>query len=117
MWYIKHSRKEADYRKGSGGFQILSILPCAFPLNVVAHGLSGPPVFICIKQIHKKAQGGRTCQNSNVHLLKDVLVKTGVGFLAFSVSFTVAQKEGFCKIEGRLKKGVMVGLESASGQV
>jgi hypothetical protein len=84
---------------------------------VVAHGLSGPPVFNCIKKIYKKAQEGRKCQKSNVHLLKGVPVKTGVGFLAFTVSSTVALKEGFCKIEGRLKKGVMAGLGSASGQV
>ena len=119
MWYIKVECKEADYRKpqGVGGFSSLSILLYAFPLNVVAHGLSGPPVFSCIKQIHKKAQEGRKCQKSNEHLLNDLPEKTGVGFLAFTVSSTVALKEGFCKIEGGLKKGVMAGLGSASGQV
>jgi hypothetical protein len=52
-----------------------------------------------------------------VPLLKDVLVKTGAGFLAYIVSFTMGQKEGFCIIEGRRKKEGMAGLGLASGQV
>jgi hypothetical protein len=34
---------------------------------------------------------------------------TGVGFLAHIVSFTRGLKKGFCKIEGRRKRGEMDG--------
>jgi hypothetical protein len=52
-----------------------------------------------------------------VHPLKDVPVKTDAGFLAYIVSFTTGQIEGFFKIEGCRKKDVMAGLGSANGQV
>jgi hypothetical protein len=44
-----------------------------------------------------------------VHPQKDVLVKTGEESLAYIVSFTRGLKEGYCKIEGRMKKDVMAG--------
>jgi hypothetical protein len=78
----------------------------------------GHPFLFVFKQIHKKAQEGRTCRKSNEHLLKDVPVKAGAGFLICTVSFIKGLKEErFCKTKDHRKKGVMAGLESANGQV
>jgi len=87
-------------------------------LNVVAHKSSGPPVL----QLHLTnasiSAGGQTCHRLSVSFQKDVMAKTGAESLVCTDSSTRGLKEERpCMTEGCRKKGEMVGLESANGQV
>jgi len=83
----------------------------------VAHCLGGPLVISLFnRKYFNSTKEVRKCKKLTAQPLKDVPVKTDAGFLIYTDSFTIGQKEGFFKIEDRSVKGVLAGLESTNGQ-